>query len=140
MRLDYGDETVFLSNLKEMTFTALPYSNPQLATRTPDLAWSSPAGWAIFDSCNINVLGAKDNMSSPYTDMANWQKTNLSVQGSAVVSVLGALVGTSVDLYAGVRVSSWAVVLDLSWKSAFNDVRVVNSSDDNVVPGSSVDG
>jgi hypothetical protein len=31
-------------------------------------------------------------------------------------------------------VSSWAIVVDISWKAAFADVRLINTSDDLKTP------
>jgi hypothetical protein len=70
--------------------------------------------------------------------MATWQKTNLAA--AATINGLVSQVTGTVDLYAAMRVSSWAVVVDINWKSAFNDVRLVNSGNDSVVPANTVDG
>lgn len=75
---------------------------------------------------------------SPYTEMDAWQKTNLAA-AATINGIVSSITG-SVDLYAAMRVTSWAVVLDIGWKSAFNDVRLVNSGNDSNVPASTVDG
>jgi len=62
------------------------YTNAALATRTADLAWTSPAAWTIFDNAKINVLGATSSTVVPASELKTWfdsNKTTFDLLGKA---------------------------------------------------------
>ena len=67
---------------------------------------SAGTNFAIFETCKIWVIGQPAADKSPAKDIADWWKTN-----SAAITTAG-LVPTA-------QVSSWAIVMDLTWRAAF---------------------
>jgi|688.fasta_scaffold502401_1 hypothetical protein len=56
--------------------------------------------------------------------MTDWYSKNLSaIKGDGLLAPLS--------------ISSWAIVMDLQWKTAFTAVRTTDSTDDNKVPNGS---
>ena len=106
--------------------TAAPaFTNPNLtATTVPFITAKLTAGTAVvagtifelFESCNIFLIGQKDPAKAPAKEISDWWTKNLSAL-------------TTKELLTTSFVSSWAIVVDLKWKKAFNSVRLKGSDD-----------
>jgi|LakMenE18May11ns_1017448.scaffolds.fasta_scaffold9719913_1 hypothetical protein len=118
--------------------TAAPvFSNPELtASTTPWYTANLPSGVAVeagtlfenFETCKIYLVGQKDVTKSPAKEITEWWTKN----SAALVSK---------DLITTTYVSSWAIVVDMTWKKAFSAVRDKVAASDNVVPNdAAVDG
>lgn len=118
--------------------TAAPvFSNPDLtASTTPWYTANLPQGTAIvagtlfenFETCKIYLIGQKDVTKAPAKEITEWWTKN----SAALVSK---------DLITTTYVSSWAIVVDMTWKKAFAPVRNKVAASDDVVPNpASVDG
>lgn len=119
--------------------TAAPvFSNPDLtATSTPFFTATLTAGTAIpsgtlfelFDTCKVYLVGQKDPLKSPAKELATWWAANASALAAK-------------ELITTTYVSSWAIVVDITWKKNFiTPVRYKTTASDQVIPNpASVDG
>ena len=119
--------------------TAAPvFSNPDLtATTTPWYTANLTQGTAIvagtlfefFETCKIYLVGQKDLTKSPAKELTEWYTKNNAALASK-------------DLITTTYVSSWAIVVDITWKDNFvTPVRYKVAASDDVIPDpASVDG
>ena len=122
-------------------FSAAPaYKNDQLASRTPDSTWTAPAGFVLFDSVKINILGASAATASPATELKSWFDSNKTIfdQTKNYAQYLNSdpkIVGD----FPPQTVSDWAIVVDLTWKKDFSP-RLTNYTNEDKVPANTADG
>lgn len=85
----------------QLTASPTTYTNANLKTTTPlvSVDLTTNASFNLFETFNLWVLGSSDTSASPYTDIADWYTANTS--GNAI------------------NVSSWAVVMTLTWNAPF---------------------
>jgi hypothetical protein len=117
-----------------MTIPAGPtFSNANLATATAILDVTLSGTYAtktfsIFETCKIYLLGAKDATTTPAKEVSEWITKN-----EAAIRTAGEASYTTV--------SSWAIVVDLTWKSAFTTPVRHRGTEDTLVPNpAAVDG
>lgn len=82
---------------------------------------TASATWKLVDTVDIFLLGVATDSAEPRKSLSDWYTAN-----KALISQFG--------LNATLSVSSWAIVVDVKWKAAFNPVRLINTTDDNLTP------
>lgn len=115
---------VFLN--PDLTVTTKPFFTATLTAGT-----AIPAGtlFEFFDTCNVYLVGQKDPLKSPAKELATWWTANASALASK-------------GLITTTYVSSWAIVVDITWKDHFiTPVRYKSTTNDQVIPDpTAVDG
>ena len=84
-------------------------------------SFKSDNTWKRIESVSIYLKGNSVETEEPRKSLTEWYKTN-----DANIATNG--------LRTILSVSSWAIVVDITWKSAFNNVRNINSIDDAKTP------
>ena len=92
-------------------------------TATPIATFTSEVTWKRFESAKIYLTGNPTETEEPRKSLTEWFKTNNDAIAKNGLRPL-------------MTVSSWAIVVDITWKSAFNNVRQINTLDDNLTPQS----
>jgi hypothetical protein len=87
------------------------------------LTWTSASTFQLFNSCTIYLQGESSASKDPYKAMTAWYKANASA-----IAFNG--------LIAPLTLSSWAIVVDITWKLSFNNVRTTNPTNDALTPPS----
>jgi hypothetical protein len=82
---------------------------------------TTTSAWKILETVNVRLLGVAKDTDEPRKALTDWYTKN-----KATIATLG--------LEAALTVSSWAVVVDITWKAAFNNVRLINTIDDTKTP------
>lgn len=85
----------------QLDATPTAYTNAELAKTNPLISvdLTSFQDFQLFESFKLWVIGAPDDASSPYSDIEEWYSANAS--GNVM------------------NVSSWAVVMTLTWNAPF---------------------
>ena len=99
----------------DLTVTTVPFISAKLTAGTAVVAGTL---FEFFESCNIFLIGQKDPAKAPAKDISDWWTKNISTLASK-------------ELITTSFVSSWAIVVDIKWKTAFvSPVRYKGATDD----------
>ena len=93
-------------------------------TRPSTFSWtnaSASSSFTLLSGVTVTLVGQSDILKEPYKAMSDWQAANK-------YSIVG------FDLTVPLKVSSWTIVVDLTFKDTFKEVRTIDTSDDTKVP------
>lgn len=105
--------------------TIVPTYPTTAISTTPAASFTSDLTWKRLNSVSIYLKGSATSTDEPRKSLAEWYSAN-----DANIAANG--------MRTTLSVSSWAIVVDITWKSAFNNVRNINTSSDNLTPPSTL--
>ena len=103
--------------------TAPKFPVTETLTSVPTLTWTAPSSWKRFESATITLQGGVESVKTAIKD---WHtKNEAAIKANGVVPQF--------------QISSWTIVVDITSKVPFNNVRNVDPANDANVPNVSSD-
>jgi len=109
--------TTFIKMTDVPTYPTTAMTATPVATHTGDVLWKR------VDTVKVYLSGNLSATDEPRKALTDWLTTNNEAIAKNGLRPL-------------LTVSSWAVVVDITWKSAFNAVRQINNVSDSLTPQS----